>query len=211
VSRNSSKRSRRRTRVGTVFANGLRCCAIVSIWRMGIPNQFPSAPMALKTNESRIKCESTISTGVEAPQIREKVIMIDGLPNELSAATSNAGKRLITTDNGTRDQTEVPRFSIPPGALETPLTTPTTARAGRTQNRTKGFRRALEIRGALQAMWRLLNRAGSAIRAIAEQFTNCLQSRTHRKYLQLAGCPSSGSSFLTLTCALTVDARVWMT
>jgi ssDNA-binding Zn-finger/Zn-ribbon topoisomerase 1 len=70
---------------------------------------------------------------VEVPQIREKEIMIAGLPSELRVVTSDASREPVTPGNGTRDEAEVRRFSISPGALgethragalETPLTTP---------------------------------------------------------------------------------------
>jgi ssDNA-binding Zn-finger/Zn-ribbon topoisomerase 1 len=148
----------------TVFANGLKMLRDSFYLANGYTKSIPIGTYGSQNERVTYQVRVEHLDCVEAPQIREKVIMIDGLPNELSAATSNAGKRLITTDNGTRDQTEVPRFSIPPGALETPLTTP---HHGSRRENTKPDEGVLDVRsrsvGRCKQCGGSLNRAGSAI------------------------------------------------
>jgi hypothetical protein len=148
----------------TVFANGLKMLRDSFYLANGYTKSIPIGTYGSQNERVTYQVRVDHLDCVEAPQIREKVIMIDGLPNELSAATSNAGKRLITTDNGTRDQTEVPRFSIPPGALETPLTTP---HHGSRRENTKPDEGVLDVRsrsvGRCKQCGGSLNRAGSAI------------------------------------------------
>ena len=148
----------------TVFANGLKMLRDSFYLANGYTKSIPIGTYGSQNERVTYRVRVDHLDCVEAPQIREKVIMIDGLPNELSAATSNAGKRLITTDNGTRDQTEVPRFSIPPGALETPLTTP---HHGSRRENTKPDEGVLDVRsrsvGRCKQCGGSLNRAGSAI------------------------------------------------
>jgi hypothetical protein len=117
----------------TVFANGLKMLRDSFYLANGYAKSIPIGTYGSQNERVTYQVRVDHLDCVESPQIREKEIVIAGLPSELRVATSNAGRRSVTTGDGTRDQAEAPRFLIPPGAraethrakaVETPLTAP---------------------------------------------------------------------------------------
>ena len=117
----------------TVFANGLKMLRDSFYLANGYAKSIPIGTYGSQNERVTYQVRVDHLDCVEVPQIREKEIMIAGLPSELRVVTSDASREPVTPGNGTRDEAEVRRFSISPGALgethragalETPLTTP---------------------------------------------------------------------------------------
>ncbi|MGZ4925490.1 MAG: DEAD/DEAH box helicase [Halobacteriota archaeon] len=117
----------------TVFANGLKMLRDSFYLANGYAKSIPIGTYGSQNDRVTYQVRVDHLDCVEAPQISEKEVVIAGLPSELRVVTGNASRGPVTPGNGTRDEAEVPRFSIPPralgethraGTLETPLTIP---------------------------------------------------------------------------------------
>jgi hypothetical protein len=157
----------------TVFANGLRMLRDSFYLANGYAKSIPIGIYGSQNERVTYKARVDHLDCVEAPQIREKEIVITELPSELRATIGSADKTPVTTDNGPRADADVPHYSIPPGALgeahragalETPLMTPRDAsHRGSTKLDEGGLDMRLRFVGRCKQCGGSLNRAGSVI------------------------------------------------